>query len=89
MATVPMVAAVATDEPEMAANMAHEPTFECMRPPGSHDSQCVAAAYMLSAMPERSMISPNRMNSGMATRMTSVEDTQPISPMARLRGRKE
>ena len=53
-----MVAAVATDEPEVAANSAQEPTFECMRPPGSQDSRCASAPYMRSAMPERSRISP-------------------------------
>jgi hypothetical protein len=32
-ATVPMVRAVAVDEPEMAANMAQPAMFECARPP--------------------------------------------------------
>ena len=61
MATVPMVAAVATLEPETAENNVQVPILECMRPPGSHDIQCIMAAYMRSAMPERSRISPSRM----------------------------
>jgi hypothetical protein len=69
--------------------MAQDPMLECMSPPGSHDNQWVAAAYILSAIPERSKISPMRMNRGMATRMTLVFDTQASSPMARLKGRNE
>jgi hypothetical protein len=38
-ATVPMVAAVATLDPEVAAKSEQAPMFECIRPPGSHDSQ--------------------------------------------------
>ena len=83
-----MVAAVATLEPEVAANMAQAAMLECIRPPGSHDTQCVSAAYIRSAMPERSSTSPSRMNSGMATRMKSVEADQAISPIARDTGRK-
>ncbi len=61
IATTPMVAAVATLEPETEPNSAHEPMLECISPPGSHDSHCVSAAYMRSAMPLRSRISPNMM----------------------------
>ena len=56
-----MVAAVATLEPETEPNSAHEPMLECISPPGSQDSHCVSAAYMRSAMPLRSRISPNMM----------------------------
>ena len=42
-ATVPIVAAVATLEPEVAANMAQAPMLACIRPPGSQDSHCAMA----------------------------------------------
>ena len=61
IATTPMVAAVATLDPDTEPNSAHEPMFECIRPPGSHDSHCTSAAYMRSAIPLRSRISPNMM----------------------------
>ena len=81
-----MVAAVATDEPEVAANSAQEPTFECMRPPGSQDSHCASAPYMRSAMPERSRISPISMNSGIAMSRNSMLFSHIMSPSARCRG---
>ena len=84
-ATVPTVAAVATEEPEDAAKMAQEPMFACMSPPGSHDSHCTTALYMRRAMPARSMISPSRMNIGTATRMNSLLLSQVNSPMAGVR----
>ena len=58
---VPMVAAVATEEPDTAENMVQVPMLECMSPPGSHDSQWVMAPYIRSAIPERSRNSPSRM----------------------------
>jgi hypothetical protein len=38
------VAAVATLEPEVAANIAQVPILACIRPPGSQDSQVAIAA---------------------------------------------
>ena len=38
-----IVAAVATLEPEVAANMAEVPMFACINPPGSQDSHWAAA----------------------------------------------
>jgi len=61
IATTPIVAAVATLDPDTEPNSAHAPTFECIRPPGSHDSHCISDEYMRSAMPLRSRISPNMM----------------------------
>ena len=61
IATTPMVAAVATLDPDTEPNSAQEPMFECIRPPGSHDSHCTSALYMRSAIPLRSRISPNMM----------------------------
>ena len=43
-ATTPTVAAVATLEPEVAANIAQVPMLACISPPGSHDSQVAIAA---------------------------------------------
>ncbi len=39
MATVPIAMAVAVEEPEMAAKMAHPTIFECNKPPGIGLSQ--------------------------------------------------
>ena len=86
---MPTVAAVATEEPQTAENSVQAPMLECISPPGSQDSQCVMAAYMRSAMPARSRISPSRMNIGIATRITSVVAPQASSPSASLSGRKE
>ena len=43
MATVATVAAVATDEPDVAENMVAVPILAWMRPPGSHESQASSA----------------------------------------------
>ena len=61
MATTPMVAAVATLDPDTEPNRAQEAILECISPPGSHDIHCTRAAYMRSAVPLRSRISPNMM----------------------------
>ena len=61
IATTPIVAAVATLEPETEPNKAQAPTLECINPPGSHDIHCTRAPYMRPAMPLRSRISPNMM----------------------------
>ena len=81
-----MVAAVATLEPEVAANIADAPMLECIRPPGSQDSHWIIAAYMRCAIPARIMISPSMMNSGTATRMKEVETVQACSPTTRCSG---
>ena len=83
---MPTVAAVATLEPEVAANMAQEPIFECISPPGSQDSHCASAAYIRAAMPERSSSSPSRMNIGIAMSRNSVPFCQNASPIARCSG---
>ena len=58
IATVPTVTAVATLDPDGAPHTAQATTFECISPPGSHETHWAIAAYMRSAMPVRSMISP-------------------------------
>ena len=60
-ATVAMVAAVDTDEPDTAENSAEAPTLVCSRPPGNRPSHSAIAPYILSVAPERTRISPSRM----------------------------
>ena len=76
---------MATEDPDDAAKIAHEPMLACMSPPGSHDSHCITALYMRCAIPARSMISPRRMNIGTATRMNSLLFSQVNSPIAGVR----
>ena len=89
MATVPMVAAVAALDPDVAANRAQAPTLECIRPPGSQLTHWVTAEYMRSAMPARSRISPSRMNSGTVRNRKVAVEVHASSPMPRLSGMKE
>ena len=79
---VPIVATVATVEPEVAANMAQVPMLACMSPPGSQESHWIIDAYILSEMPERSKSSPIRMKSGIAIRTKLVLWAQNTSPKA-------
>jgi hypothetical protein len=78
-ATVPTVAAVATEEPEVAANRAQVPILVCSKPPGRRPSQTDSASNMRSAMPPRSSNSPSSMNKGTAviTELLSVLQTTP------------
>ena len=62
-----MVAAVATDEPDTAANIAEAPMLVCSRPPGSGFSQSDSERYMRSVKPPRTSNSPSSTNSGTAT----------------------
>jgi hypothetical protein len=73
-ATVEIVAAVATDEPETAENSAEAATFVCRRPPGSGLSQSVSERYMRSVAPQRTRISPSMMNSGSCSSTDSSID---------------
>ena len=81
MPTVPMVAAVATLEPEVAANRAQAAMLVCSRPPGSQRSHSASAPYMRSATPLRSRISPSRMKSGTATSRNSFIVVQARLPI--------
>jgi hypothetical protein len=63
---VPTVAAVATDDPEVAENIAQVAMLVCKSPPGRRPSHTASASYILSATPPRSKSSPSSMNSGMA-----------------------
>ena len=62
-----MVAAVATEEPEMAENTAQETMLVCSSPPGRRFSHTFSALYNRSDRPARSRISPISRNSGTAT----------------------
>src|SRR6266568_1571135 len=77
-----MVAAVATLEPEVAANIAQAAMLECISPPGSHGIHSTSALYIRSAIPERSRISPSSTKNGMATSRKLLDVPQAISPMA-------
>ena len=83
---MPTVAAVATDEPEVAANTVQAPMFECISPPGSQDIHLTIASYIRSATPARSRISPSRMNMGIATSRKSFDEDQATSPSASVSG---
>src|SRR5829696_6384123 len=89
VATVPMVAAVATLEPDVAAKTMQAPMLACISPPGSQESHWLIDAYSRSAIPDRSRISPSRINSGTLTKRKLLEADQTISPMARCTGRFE
>ena len=81
-----MVAAVATLEPEVAANMAQAAIFECISPPGSHGTHSTSALYMRSAIPERSRISPSSTKNGIATSRKLLDVAQATSPIASVSG---
>ncbi len=80
-----MVAAVATDEPEVAAKIEQDTILACISPPGSHESQPATALYIRLAMPDRRMISPIRMNIGMAISRKFFCCSHVFSPIARIR----
>ncbi len=75
-----MVAAVATDDPDTAANIADAPMLVCNRPPDIWPSQSESDVYMRSVTPLRSRISPSRMKSGTAVMMKSLRTPQVFSP---------
>ena len=81
-----MVAAVATEDPEVAANRADEPILECIKPPGNHPSHFTMLSYIRSVMPARSKISPIITNIGIATSKKSVEVCHAKSEIARYSG---
>ena len=89
METVPIVAAVAMLEPEVAANTAQAATLVCISPPGMRPTQRSSASNIDSVTPERSSNSPIRMNIGMATKMKSALELQATSPKPRSSGKGE
>ena len=89
MATVATVAAVATDEPEVAENIVAVATFAWIRPPGSQDTHRSRAAYVRVATPLRTSISPKRTKKGIAIRVAEFDDDQTILPKPLLSGKLE
>src|SRR5699024_23018 len=79
-ATVPMVAAVATEEPDIAANKPHETILECSKPPGSGDNQYESVRYIRSVTPARTKISPNNTNKGIQVRMKLFKEPHMVLP---------
>ena len=61
-----MVAAVAADEPEIAAKMPQPSTLVCNKPPGSRATHGASPRNMSSEIRLRNRISPIQMNSGSA-----------------------
>src|SRR5436190_9225232 len=86
-ATVPIVAAVATDDPDVAANKAQQPMLVCKRPPGKRPSHAASVTYILSAMPLRSSSSPSKMNNGIAVSRFSFCTPQTTEAMESMNGR--
>ena len=68
-------------EPAQAANTAHDAMLVCISPPGMKSTHRDSARYIRSANPPRSTISPIKMNSGMATRLTLVLVSHARLPM--------
>src|SRR5438067_13814250 len=74
----PMVAAVAAEEPEIAAKMPQPTTLQCMRRPGSGAIQGASPRNMSSAMRLRNRISPIQMNIGSAVRAQLADDPHTV-----------
>ena len=83
-ATVPIVAAVATDEPETEAKRPQAPIFVCSNPPGNTLNQSASPSYMRLVMPLRSSNSPNSTNKGIAVSRKSFITAQRFVPKARM-----
>jgi hypothetical protein len=64
-----MVAAVATDEPHIAAKPAHAPMVASARPPRSLPSQALPARNSSFDMPDAVASTPIRMNIGIKLRL--------------------
>ena len=88
IATVPMVAAVATEEPDVAAKIALAAMFVWISRPGMRANQGVSAENSRSLRPERCISSPIMMNIGAAIRMKSFEEFHASSPSAPTIGKK-
>src|ERR1043166_6931016 len=68
-ATVAMVAAVDTDEPDTAENSAEAPTLVCSRPPGSRPSHSAIAPYILLSIPLYILLGEILVRSGATDKM--------------------
>ena len=77
-----MVAAVAAEEPETAANMAQPKMFTCRSRPGRRVSHGERPRNMSSERRVRKRISPIQMNMGRAARAQELEEPQMVVAMA-------
>ncbi len=73
MLILPMVAAVAAEEPDTAAKIAHPNTFTCNNLPGNFTSQGASPLNISSDMRLRSKISPIQINMGNAAKAQECE----------------
>lgn len=71
---MPIVAAVATDEPEVAANSAKQPMLVCSSPLGRRPNHAANARYIPSALPLLSS-SPSSTNTGIT--VSPLSDSVP------------
>ena len=86
IATVPIVAALASEDPEVAANTALEAMLVWMSCPGTRANHGASAVNNRSEMPERCINSPIMMNIGAAIRTKSLEWLHASSPAAPVNG---
>jgi hypothetical protein len=84
---VPTVAAVATEEPEVAEKSVQVAMLVCSSPPGRRLNHTESAAYIRSAMPPRSSSSPSSMNSGIASMEGLFRLLQTTPPIMSTRGK--
>ena len=80
-ATEPIVAAVATLDPDTAENTPHDTMLVWSSPPGMRWRKRFSARYSFSDSPARSMISPISRKSGIATSRKFELGFQSIWPM--------
>src|SRR4030095_5116156 len=85
-ATVPIVAAVATEDPDVAAKSAQAPMLVCSRPPGIPPRHADSAVDIRSAMPERSRSSPSSTNSGTQVSRFSLSVPQTTGAIESMNG---
>src|SRR5512147_6928 len=78
----PMVAAVAADEPEIAAKMPQPTTLVCISRPGSGSTQGARPRNMSSETRVRNRISPIQMNSGSAVSAQLALEPQTVVAMS-------
>ena len=88
IATVLMVAAVASEEPEVAAKTALEAMLVWINCPGTRANQGARAVNSRSETPERCISSPIMMNIGAAISTKSLEWLHASSPAAPVMGKK-
>ena len=86
MATDATVAAVATEEPDVAENKVAVATFAWISPPGNHETQDSKAEYVRCAMPLLTSISPSNTKNGIAMSVALFDEDQITWPRPRISG---